>query len=764
MKYVEKVNPIICQKLQSLTFSEFCNTYEEAPTEETNDDVKTQYNLLRRYCTQQMKAKYKLERTYKHAKGTNDGRLFVDDIGLQRIWAKFRGVLCDGIYVDLDMVNAHPTLLLHICRKNNIACEYLETYVMSRESKLCGLMKDQNTSRAEAKKLFLQSMNSCFFKTHLSKKKIGNQFFLSFDKEMKSIQGSLRRIYSGQINVVGEKNKDGRILNRLLCIHENKLLQKAIAHIKENKLGRTGVLMFDGMMIDTTTDPNTIITQLNDISQEYGVKWTAKQHDTEILEYLDTLNGLDRAISYVGTDFVDICDHLLQSVFNDKIIRCQNTVYINDGIWKTSVDTVLIRLISSYDMYLQKFNSFTGKQTFLKVSKDLSNIKEIIEFMKVRCPENNNFLIELLNKSYKKVFYGNGYYDFTLAKFVKSDYLDSMVYINREFSGKTNKKVRKEVYKRLLNPIFGVNSEEDKDNKGLLDHFMYILARAIAGHTEDKMWNVVEGLRNCGKSVLCNLLSNCFNQYVKTTNAENFAVKPKSSDPAKDRSWMVGIKDARLIFTQEIEAGKFKYLDGVLVKQFASGGDYIEARQNHKDQIEFKLQGTLFMCCNDTPAIKPTDAYERCKKFYLQSKFVEEDYPEEDKLQGFNYYPTDSSIKTDFINRSEVINEFTLMIFEAYLNPVSYPKVYAEANKALEDDNDDDIKKLINMFRITADKEDFVNSKTIKHVVDENVTMSLKKAKRLLISKGAKAGRTNKDRGLRYIKLLAHDDDDVDRL
>ena len=79
MKYVEKVNEKVCGQLCSLSFTNFCKTYKKdsIELEETSDDMKTQYDILKKYCLAQINSNYKLPKTYEYAKGSSDGRLFV---------------------------------------------------------------------------------------------------------------------------------------------------------------------------------------------------------------------------------------------------------------------------------------------------------------------------------------------------------------------------------------------------------------------------------------------------------------------------------------------------------------------------------------------------------------------------------------------------------------------------------------------------------------------------------------------------------------
>ena len=50
------------------------------------------------------------------------GRLFAQSASLQNLPREFRGAI-GANYHDLDMQNAHPTILLQYCKKNDIKCD-----------------------------------------------------------------------------------------------------------------------------------------------------------------------------------------------------------------------------------------------------------------------------------------------------------------------------------------------------------------------------------------------------------------------------------------------------------------------------------------------------------------------------------------------------------------------------------------------------------------------------------------------------------------
>ena len=158
---------------------------------------------------------------------------------------------------------------------------------------------------------------------------------------------------------------------------------------------------------------------------------------------------------------------------------------------------------------------------------------------------------------------------------------------------------------KIFNPIFN-------DNEDQMKCWLNYIARGLAGCVEDKNWAVGIGERDCGKGVLVGLLENAFGEYCRSTNSENFLYKNNGTDSAKALSWLVPFEFRRLLLTNEITKDvddKYR-INGNILKKLASGGDKIEARVNHKDEINFKIQSRVCMFCNDLPPIEPSDAKE----------------------------------------------------------------------------------------------------------------------------------------------------------
>tara|TARA_R110000744_G_scaffold33009_3_gene76937 strand:- start:4023 stop:6341 length:2319 start_codon:yes stop_codon:yes gene_type:complete len=767
-KKIETVNKEVCMKLNKISFGQFKNKLFEGiefdcvDKNGSNEEIQKQYDMLKKYTTKMVSNNFSMTKEYKYASKSNTGRLFVKDNGLQRLHHKIRGVLSDGLYHDFDMVNAHPSILLYLCKEHSFSCSNLQIYISSRDECITNLMNDINGDRNSAKRLFLQSMNS----EKITKKyKDGNRwfnikdsFFIKLDQEFKQIQKLFLNKYEDIKRELIKKgigdNLQGKVLNKVLCIYENIILQESISNLDSHNLidnNKNIVLMFDGFMLKTDEKHNTdnILNNLNE--NQYDVKWSLKDHNISIYDNLQTINtdGNDNILSGCFETLHDIGKYLNEALFKDKLIVSNGTLYFNDNsILRENekyIKNVVCRIIKEQDLHYKYGNAI------IDIKSDISNITDIYKWMLFDVEEKNKFLDDIWDNTIHKICFKNGYYDFRQQKFITDyDKLITPIVIEKDLDMKSNKKIREEIFKRVLHPIFDVKQIGD-DNFKLMEYLLHKFARVVSGHIEDKNWFKFEGLRDSGKGVFSDLMKNSFGKYIQYTNASNF-INKKGDEDAKSLSWLLDFRFSRLAITQEIELEKAKFIDGNKIKKFNSGGDYFSARKNFKDEIEFKIQSALLICCNDLPEIKPSDALQKCISFNMPSIFVKD--VEKKEYSNFSYYKADGTIK-EFIKKDEVINEFILMMIEYYnKDKTEYPKTILEKSGELEEEEDE--KVLINLFNMDVSvAQHFLDNKELKTILtDNNINITIKKAKTLLIGKGAKNHRTKTGRGLLGLQLL----------
>jgi hypothetical protein len=116
-----------------------------------------------------------IERTYKFGKNTDRGRIYVDGQGLQQFQSNLKNYLCGEYYVDIDIVNCIPSIMLYVCETNNIPCMYLKQYCENRNE----ILANYNITKADINR----AMNQDNPKKIRGDKE--NQFFNAFCAEMK---------------------------------------------------------------------------------------------------------------------------------------------------------------------------------------------------------------------------------------------------------------------------------------------------------------------------------------------------------------------------------------------------------------------------------------------------------------------------------------------------------------------------------------------------------------------------------------------------
>ena len=183
----------------------------------TKSEIKSTYNILMTYIRQKHDAPDNDKAVYDFVKGRTDGRKYGDKT-IQSIKKQIRGFLCSGLTTDIDMENAHPMILYHLCTKYKIHCFNLATYCKNREDCLKQITQDLNISREKAKKLLLTS-------TNMGKPiKTKSAFVKAYDAEMKTIHTKLLDVEDYQY-LKEFANEDKQNYNGILCVEENKILE-----------------------------------------------------------------------------------------------------------------------------------------------------------------------------------------------------------------------------------------------------------------------------------------------------------------------------------------------------------------------------------------------------------------------------------------------------------------------------------------------------------------------------------------------------------
>lgn len=149
------------------------------------------------------------------------GRLYAKGgVGIQTFPNNVIGLLCKDLVWDVDMVNAHPTILLNIAKKQGWACAELEHYVTHREAVLAEVMEAKKLNRDDAK----TAMLAVFFGGS------GDEIkpkLAAYVAEIKKLQVNLMKEHPHEAAVVRRSknpNKVGATCAWILQTHERKAL------------------------------------------------------------------------------------------------------------------------------------------------------------------------------------------------------------------------------------------------------------------------------------------------------------------------------------------------------------------------------------------------------------------------------------------------------------------------------------------------------------------------------------------------------------
>ena len=185
--------------------------------------------------------------------------------GIQALPSKFRGLICKNM-TDVDMVNAHPTIILNLCKKYNVPCLYLEEYVKNRKEVI---------ARGDCSKLdIIISMN----KRQPLKGNI-SMWLKAFDIEMKQIQQRFYKMpeYEKQkaLAETNPKNKEGAFMSHLATSYEVIILNAVLP------VDHVACLMFDGFMSYEKPDLQALSQAASSVG--FDIQFSYKSHDHSLV-------------------------------------------------------------------------------------------------------------------------------------------------------------------------------------------------------------------------------------------------------------------------------------------------------------------------------------------------------------------------------------------------------------------------------------------------------------------------------------------------
>jgi len=248
--------------------------------------------------------------TYKKGKSSNNiGRWYADKgIGLAPICSCVRHTICDNIWIDIDQVNSHPTIMKSFMTYFNFNSPLLNKCFENREDFLKTIMNEEQCNRDEAKTCVISVINGGKYKTPTLKQLTDElkpciNHVIKLD-EYKDIYDYCKKEYSSNLS-----NLNGKIISRILQVIENNLLECYIEFclnkdvIPKYKDGYQVCLIFDGFQLINNPKIND---EFIDEMRKYAYDKTGYDVPLKIKPFD---NKLDLPTNYYEDDIVDLAEN-----------------------------------------------------------------------------------------------------------------------------------------------------------------------------------------------------------------------------------------------------------------------------------------------------------------------------------------------------------------------------------------------------------------------------------------------------------------------
>lgn len=186
--------------------------------------------------------------------------------------------------------------------------------------------------------------------------------------------------------------------------------------------------------------------------------------------------------------------------------------------------------------------------------------------------------------------------------------------------------------------------EVTQDNKDKADYLQRALGYSILGTGKEECMFILHGktTRN-GKSTMLDAIQHLLGDYSTVAPVELICRNERQKNAEAANPVLVRLKGKRMVTMSESDtAGK---LDEATIKQY-TGGEDITARELYQSAITFKPQFTMWLSCNDLPAVKDKSLFasDRVRVIEFNRHFSDE---EQDKGLK-DYFETPEAMKGIF--------------------------------------------------------------------------------------------------------------------
>lgn len=608
-----------------------------------------------------------LKITYKKgSKSNNIGRWYCNKgIGIQPLCVSVRHTICDGLWIDIDQVNSHPTIFKTLMNKYGFKSSSLDECLNNREEFLKKVMNDEKCSRDTAKTLVIAIINGAKYKS-TTLKKLADEIkpiikHIILLPEYKDIYDFVKINY--------KDNPEGKTISRILQIIENQLLETYIQFFYDKNLitkyrdGYEIALIFDGFQLRTNeniTDEILNECRLYALEQTgYDIPLKVKPFDNSldlpddynvdcfndlnnlIDKYQFGINNFDNKIQKQINDCISstgsntsICS-LSKLIFKETIVydeetkswyycnvnnvwnKCKSS-YIYKGLLKTIILKIFTNIFNEFNKELKNINKETDDDDD---DDDKDELKAKIKSLKKKIKSVHLICIHLQNASYLDAVSKIAMIDFHQPKFYE-DKIDSKGYLfafkNKVFDCKT-------LQLRTIKPDDFIMNNTGYDYPEYIDEDCSIIIQdyyktiypdedvrnymwfndslTLNGERTTQNFIIHTGSGSNSKSTKFSMIKSILGDYFCEVNADTFTKPPKT---ANSTSELYKAKGSRLLFFNEPDSDD--KLQTSMIKKFGDGCmSKIKTRGLYTDAIEFPIFCRVECACNNKPVLSSCD-------------------------------------------------------------------------------------------------------------------------------------------------------------
>lgn len=611
-----------------------------------------------------------------------------DMVSLFTLRKEIRHTISSMYYTDIDIENCHPTILYQVCKKFNIDCTLLESYVLNRKYYLDTVMSHYRVDADSAKLLFIIILYGGGYKTwcdEVNTDKPALDFINNFISEFKNIafkvteHNPLIRDY-----VIQRKEKQGKTNYSLegttLSIYlqeiEVRILEQMYLYLVENKYieNKNAVLCADGIMIDKTKYNDVLLTEFPHLIQTklgFNLKFTVKAmdkiYDPRIINdaLIFDLHKQEFTTGMLSDYFRVLFDCF---AYYESKIYFYNGVYWQEDCERMKIYNFIDEKMHGYVLnYYCKTREFIVKTLSTLIPEDekekLKKELELLEKLHKNIPllrqnkYRKNLTEDICNKLYDETIvfdknpnlfaFTNCIFDLALGEVVKPD---KYHYISNtcgyEFDPKFDK-AHIDEFDKILDTIF-----PNPENK---NYYLYALSTGLTGHQVENLF-IATGEGGNGKGVINNImLRTCGNYGFKLSSLVLLSEIKSGANPE-----IASLNFKRFALTTE--PTDKKKINSSTLKEL-TGDKVINARFAYSNKCVVHLYLTLFMECNSLPKLdEVNDAIERRIRAipFVSSFKSQDDY---DKLvDKTNVYVGNPLYKTEEFENRHKLSLFYLLV------------------------------------------------------------------------------------------------------